>query len=272
MKTLIHFLSYTKTRLFVAVTIAFLMLGLGYIGITPKAGDIQASPLNQPPMLILPIVKTSDQVTVYSVTNNDLGVGMLNQVFYSGGYPSGTMVTNFIDTYPGLATKIYTATMISIPDGFVGDVAIFSTVSLTGTTTILRPTLTVTMKADPDIAQTGDVITYTYHVTNTGIFTFTLISGNDEKLGRIPFSPTILAPGHDTIGVLTYTVSISESLDPLTHTVVASGTVSGGTTVTATALTTVTLQPSDVKVYLPLILKSVGSDLAVRPLERGAPK
>lgn len=254
----LHFLFSKKVRLFAAIATAFLGLGLGYWGILSTPTDIQASPLSQisPFQLVLPVVKTSDQLSVYTVTNSGFSIASTNHSFYDGGYPGGTFVTNFVDMQAVFATKTYTLETINVPYGFVGEVVIASDQPLTGSATILRPGITVTMKTDRDTAEVGQIITYTYQVTNTSIFTFTLISGNDDKLGNVPFYTTTLEPWHHTTGTLTYTVVASDFPGPLANAVIASGTVSGGTVVTATATNTVTIQQGSIANYLPIILKN----------------
>ncbi|MCP4373233.1 MAG: hypothetical protein GY797_34780 [Deltaproteobacteria bacterium] len=258
MKRFTYFFFSKKIHLLVAFVAALLVLGLSYLDITSRSEGIQASALNQISFfqLVLPIVKTSDQISVYTVTNSSIFTASTSHNFYNGGYPSGTFVTNFLDTQAVSATKTYTLDTINIPYGFVGDVVILSDQPITGSATILRPAITVTMKADRDTAEIGQTITYTYEVTNTSIFTFNLISGIDNKLGNIPFNTTTLEPQHYTTSTLIYTVTPGDFPGPLTNIVTASGTVSGGTVVTATATNTITIQKGNFTNYLPIILKN----------------
>jgi len=66
----------------------------------------------------------------------------------------------------------------------------------------------ITVAADPtSVSEAGDVITYTYTVTNTGLVTLTGIAVTDDQLSDITLNDEELAPGDSTEGAATYTVS-----------------------------------------------------------------
>jgi uncharacterized repeat protein (TIGR01451 family) len=85
----------------------------------------------------------------------------------------------------------------------------------------------------------GDIITYTYTVTNTGNIDLTNVAVNDDKLGLITLSSSTLAPGDNTTGTATLTVT-QDILDaglPI-HNMAAANSAQGAT---ATAESSVTL-------------------------------
>jgi uncharacterized repeat protein (TIGR01451 family) len=110
------------------------------------------------------------------------------------------------------------------------------------------PSLTVIKTADTGSAVLGQTITYTYRVANSGDFTLTHITGHDDKLGPLAFSPATLNPGQSTTRTLTYTVQASDLPGPLANTVSVSGdSLSPPLTVTATDQATVNLfSPADI--------------------------
>ncbi len=81
--------------------------------------------------------------------------------------------------------------------------------------------------------QVGDVVTYTYTVTNTGKTILDPVTVHDDVLGDIPLDSTSLAPGQSTTG--TYALTTTEALfngAPQTNTATATGTPPVGAPVT----------------------------------------
>jgi len=60
----------------------------------------------------------------------------------------------------------------------------------------------------------GDVVTYTYTVTNKGNVTLNPVTVTDDKLGPITLSSTNLAPGATTTGTATLTIT-EPDIDPV---------------------------------------------------------
>jgi uncharacterized repeat protein (TIGR01451 family) len=91
-----------------------------------------------------------------------------------------------------------------------------------------------------DGSQVGDVITYTYKVTNVGNVTLDNITVIDDKLGTITLGTTTLVPGDNTTGTATLPVT-QELLDNETQTniAIATGTPPSGPDVNDTATQTV---------------------------------
>jgi uncharacterized repeat protein (TIGR01451 family) len=70
-----------------------------------------------------------------------------------------------------------------------------------------NPDIELVKEADVQEAEVGDVITYTYTVTNTGDVTLTDITLEDDVLGEIELESTTLEPGESTTGTATHTVT-----------------------------------------------------------------
>ncbi|UCC89318.1 MAG: hypothetical protein JSV81_08415, partial [Anaerolineales bacterium] len=118
--------------------------------------------------------------------------------------------------------------------------------------------MTVTKRADVNTAQVGQVVTYTYQVTNTGNITLTDISANDDKLGPVLFTSSTLRPTQAASAWLTYTIQVKDLPGPLINTAIVSSTVGAESRflITTWVTETVSLQGgSNFDVYLPLILK-----------------
>ncbi len=71
--------------------------------------------------------------------------------------------------------------------------------------------------------QVGDIVTFTFTVTNTGNVTLDPVTVNDDQLGPITLLDTNLAPGEMTTGTATLTLT-QELLDAGTHTNIATAT------------------------------------------------
>jgi uncharacterized repeat protein (TIGR01451 family) len=107
--------------------------------------------------------------------------------------------------------------------------------------------ISISKSADPTSATVGDIITYTYTITNTDNVTISNISFKDDKLGPISENIT-LAPGENITATATYTVS-EEDLEQgsIVNTANATGTDPVGNEVTddATATVELTSPPPD---------------------------
>jgi hypothetical protein len=122
-------------RLLIALIMAFLALGLGFLGLSLRAGPVQAAPSTQAGVLqlTLPMTNTNTQTSVYSVTNLTTRTLSIRHEFYAGGYPEGRFVAVFTDTYLLFESKIYALNRLpNFPQNFVGEVVIISSQPITG--------------------------------------------------------------------------------------------------------------------------------------------
>ena len=87
--------------------------------------------------------------------------------------------------------------------------------------------------ADRDSAILGEVIHYTYTVTNTGEATLSDVRATDNILGDITLSKTTLSPGESATGTASAVVQESNFPGPLTNTVTVQGMSEEGALVTA---------------------------------------
>lgn len=115
--------------------------------------------------------------------------------------------------------------------------------------------LAVETQANVSQAKMGDMITYTYYLTNTGELAITNLSAEDDQAGVISLLQTSLSPGESTMARLTYTVTLTNTQTALTNTVTAKGTVTTlDDDIKAQATNVVSLGVPG-KNYLPLVIK-----------------
>ncbi len=211
----------------------------GVIGHDDKLGAVIFSPTTLSPN------QSATSTLTYTVKASDLPGPLLNTVTMTGTTSTGPVIT---------VTSTATAVVNLItPPGQV-----------------YTPAITVTKLADVSTAEVGQTITYTYWVTNSGNVTLTGLSGDDDKLGPVTFSPNMLAPDESTTGTLTYTISVDDLPGPLTNTVEVSGTTSVGplAVVTGTGVATVSLISPPAQVYTPAITVTKLADVSTAEVDQ----
>ncbi len=234
----------------------------GQLNFTASAIQVQVSA--NPPLIVADGITTStltvtvtDQLanpvpdgTSVQFTTNKGTLANGGAATISGGQGQGTLILTSEDTISGLAEVIAT----------VG--------SVTGSTTVnmfnQAPELTVSVTSNPMIISSGQLVTYSYSLNNTGNVTLTNVILVDDN-----GTPGI--PGDDvTIAVCnTITLAIGEVEDcgsrsvtvtqTITNTVEATGKDLTLNDVTGSDVATVTVrstnQPDD-KIYLPIVIKN----------------
>jgi uncharacterized repeat protein (TIGR01451 family) len=115
--------------------------------------------------------------------------------------------------------------------------------------------LTVSKVVTPTTASPGTTITYTYYVTNTGDVSLSGVTAVDDPLGTVTLGASTLAPDDWTTGVLTYTVVEGDLPGPLVNTVIVTGTLLAGNSVTDTDTASVTLAAVKHHIWLPLVYR-----------------
>ena len=112
---------------------------------------------------------------------------------------------------------------------------------------VANPQLTLTKTANSSTYDhAGQVITYTYLVTNTGNVTINSLTVTDNKLGTISCPATTLAPAASVTCHATYAVTLDD-IDhdrPIANTATATGTSTVGTLTQATASASVSATQS----------------------------
>ena len=97
--------------------------------------------------------------------------------------------------------------------------------------------LELTKSCSTDKAALGDVITYTYTITNVGETTITDLVLTDDHLGDIPLPRRVIAPGETIIAYAEYTVSEDDLPGPLTNSASITGQgIDGEATTSSTSL------------------------------------
>jgi uncharacterized repeat protein (TIGR01451 family) len=188
-------------------------------------------------------VTNSGNITLTNITAYDNKLGVIPFQLSSLDPKQGTVTTL---TYTVQITDL-PGPLINI--GMVAGTAViqpWQVASATTQETIYlsnEPSISVTKSANVKTVEVGQTITYTYQTTNSGNALLTTISGNDDRLGPISFSPNILEPTQSAIGILTYTVQPTDLPGPLTNTVTVSGITTSEpiTSVSASAAETVNL-------------------------------
>ncbi|MCE5324525.1 hypothetical protein LLG46_14595 [bacterium] len=195
-------------------------------------------------------------VVTYTYTVTNTGNGPLNSITVDddvfGSITLASTTLNPGESTTGNATLTLTQELLDI--GFQINTADASGTTPIGCVVTDSATQTVTFLTTPSIevvkdyewttgngSHVGDVVTYTYTVTNTGNVTLDPVSLTDDKYGTITLAVTSLAPGEYTTGTATLTLT-QELLDAgsQTNVATATGTPPTGPDVTNTATKTVT--------------------------------
>ncbi len=206
------------------ITYTYHLTNTGSVSLTVTAADDRLGPVTLGASILTPGAVTTGVLT-YTVSPGDLPGPLVNTVIATGTFAilGGGLVTD---------TDQVSVTLIS------------------------HPAISVAKSASTGSASVGDLITYTYRLTNSGDITLTNVMAVDDKLGAVTLPTTTLAPGAATGGVLTYTVAAGDLPGPLVNTVTVTGTPLVGSDVTASDTATVTLTTLNPSwhIYLPLVL------------------
>jgi uncharacterized repeat protein (TIGR01451 family) len=145
----------------------------------------------------------------YSVTQADLDAGSVTNIATGNATPAGGTFTPSTDS-----------------------------VTVDGTQT---PSLSIDKAAqDTTFAAVGDVLDYSYTVTNTGNVEISGIAVSDDKIASVSCPVTTLAPGANTVCTASYSVTQADiDAGAVTNIATTSGTPAGGTLPPATDSETV---------------------------------
>ncbi|MEZ4868340.1 MAG: M4 family metallopeptidase [Caldilineaceae bacterium] len=95
--------------------------------------------------------------------------------------------------------------------------------------------LTVVQTALAPSVEIGDVVTYTYQVTNSGTVSISAITAMDDRLGAIPLGVTSLAPGQQAHAQLTHLITLADLPGPLLNRTTVTGRSVGDNLITGQA-------------------------------------
>ena len=126
--------------------------------------------------------------------------------------------TSLVPNESTTCTATYVVTQADVDAGWINNTATANGTPPIGGNVTDTDNETVNVPQDPSIDvvktsdatgtnQVGDVITYTYTVTNDGDVTLTGVTVDDDLDGPVTLGVTTLAPGDSTTGTLTHTVT-----------------------------------------------------------------
>jgi uncharacterized repeat protein (TIGR01451 family) len=113
--------------------------------------------------------------------------------------------------------------------------------------------ISVSSTANTTTAKTGETITFTYIVTNSGMVNLDEIEAADSVLGEIPLAATSLAAGEQTSSTLSYTLQESD-IGTFVATVTVSGKSTAGATVTAEDTVAIEVRQGVFRNFIPFML------------------
>ncbi len=160
-------------------------------------------------------IKNTGNVTLSNLNLTDAKLGMS-----ATSVPTTTLAPGATTTY----TKTYKVTQADLDNGQVLNSAVAEGMSPTAEKVTDPGEAVVKSDAQPQIAliktvdlavysQVGQILTYTFEVTNTGPVTLNNVSINDAMFpGGVSLDKTKLAPGERTLGTATHTVT-QEDID-----------------------------------------------------------
>ena len=164
------------------------------------------------------IAHVGDEVTYNYTATNTGGVVLDNLTLIDDVLGNITLgVTTLAPGESTTGTASHVVTAADLP-GPIVNVATVSATDPQGAVLTYPDTETVDLAAidiakvvNTQSATVGDVLTYTYTVTNIGSVVLTGITVTDDQLGAISLATTTLAPGESTTGTATYTVVASDT-------------------------------------------------------------
>lgn len=203
-------------------------------------------------------VSTAGQVINYSFVVNNNGNVTLTSVFVSDPLTDLSAVSCPVATLaPGAATTCtatYTVKQSDVDAGSIANTAtahgtppVGSPVTSNGSATVQAapsPSITIVKSALPvNVNTAGQVVNYSFLVTNTGNVTLNSVGVSDPlpNLSAVSCPVSTLAPGASTTCTANYTVTLSDiDAGSIPNTATASGTPPTGPAVTADDSATVT--------------------------------
>jgi uncharacterized repeat protein (TIGR01451 family) len=180
------------------------------------------------------INNTADNLTGLKLVDDKIGEIEIPALLPAGGSvtATGSYVVSLNDYLGGAIKLVNIAT-------FTSGENITATATRSVALNLYQAALQVTKEADKTVAALGDVITYTYNVSNNGMVEIKDISLTDDPLGNILLlsdnvTVTRLAPGESIIAKATYTVVFGDlRAGSIKNTATVTGTDPNGKTSTA---------------------------------------
>ncbi|MFN8445016.1 MAG: LamG-like jellyroll fold domain-containing protein [Caldilineaceae bacterium] len=123
-----------------------------------------------------------------------------------------------------------------------------------------QPAIAVSLQANRTLLNVGDVITYSYRITNTGAITLVNVQATDSRFGVVTFNPSVVAPGAGASAQLSKTVTLADLPGPLMNSVWVTATTALKRKATGSSTVAVTL------VYAKVSLSKTVSIANIKPL------
>ncbi|MBN1221571.1 MAG: DUF11 domain-containing protein [Anaerolineae bacterium] len=197
--------------------------------------------------IALPTQASINQVITYTYRITNSGEAPLVLTLFDDKL--GLLATPVVTLAPGLSTEVITTHTVSAQDLINNYPLLTNTATVSGTyltttvnqtdfatvTLVYTPSIQLAKTANTTVATPGDVITYTYSMTNTGPLTLTILALEDDPLGSLisALGTTTLAPYNgQTTGSITYPVQPGDP-PAITNTAVVTGQDVLGRVVTA---------------------------------------
>jgi uncharacterized repeat protein (TIGR01451 family) len=183
-----------------------------------------------------PVTATIHDVIVYTYRLTNTGSVSLTNITLTDDQLGP--ITSLLSLPPGATTVLTSYTVVQSdftawPQSFLTNTATvtgtdFTTAVVTDTdmvtvTLVYTPEISLLKTVNDAVVAPGQIITYTYYITNTGNVTLTNITLTDDKLGPItPTTTTLVPSGGATTGTITYTVQAGD-VPVITNTAVVTG-------------------------------------------------
>ena len=191
------------------------------------------------------VLTNTGNVTLTSVSVSDPKVGAVD-----------CPVDVLAPTESTTCTATYTLTQPDVDAGEVVNTATATGTPPTGEPVTPEDSTTTPITSEPGITldkqagtpsgnNAGDIIAYTFLVTNTGNVTLTPVSVSDPKVGTVDCPLDVLAPGNDTTCTATYVLTQADvDAGEVVNTATASGTPPTGDPVTGDSTVTTPIPAS----------------------------
>jgi uncharacterized repeat protein (TIGR01451 family) len=192
------------------------------------------------------VENTGDCTLTVSVSDDQLGD--LTADFEAANSGSDVLDAGDSVTFT-VTTDIYVDTVNIVTATGTDELGLDVTDTASASVDVLNPDIEVTKSASPTVIHSGDSVTYTYTVENTGDCTLT-VTVSDDKLGDLTNNFEIANGGSDVLGAgdsVTFTVTTTITEDT-TNVVTATGTDELGLDVTDTASASVDVLNPDIEV------------------------
>ena len=199
------------------------------------------------------------QTIHYKIVASNTGNCPLSNVYVTD--PNTGLSVGPINLAVGASTEILTPTWTPIKTDIDSNGNVVNTVTATGTdalsttvsgtasatVAVLDPHITIVKTASPTVIHSGDSVTYTFVVTNTGNCELKGITVKDDKLGDLTALFKAANGGSDTLAYgaapVTFTKTVDHVYASVTNTATAAGTDDLGKSVSAQDDATVTALP-----------------------------